>query len=1158
MYQSRFRFLFVFWVWWLVSVVSAQYNIDLRNQDGDIRFLGQGTQDYLGRSMATGDVNGDGIHDLLIGAYGATTTDGKLTGKAYLFFGRKNWSSRFNLISAAANVTILGDKKGDCVGFSVAIGDVNGDGLGDMIIGAYSADPLNVPAGGIVYIIFGATTLPTTIDLHTQNANVTIRGDFANGLFGFPVATGDINGDSLTDLICSAHTAAGSVNRNNAGCVFVFYGRTQWPASITAASTTADIMVTGANNEDKLGRAIAAGDLNADKYEDLIMGAYKADPLGRSDAGIIYVILGAANLTRNYDLRSKKPPLTIYGAQAGSSFGVAAAAGDLNGDGLADLAAGALYESVGTKTGAGKVYVIHGRQTFNQTTIDLGTQAADRVIYGQNQGDNFGISIAMSDFNGNQFTDLFLGASNALVPVTLRPGQAYIIFGQRAALAIQDLAQTPANVTITGPNDKDSFGWFVTAGDINADNVADCIVGADLADPENRTEAGEVHVIFGNAKPATPNILAPEIDAFLSQPPTFVWEYPTDLNDENLYFKLILKNESTQDSLIFDSSINNSLFVVETPGGTGPRQVKSIFTIQPALTHATRYQWYVLAYDGKEYSVPAGKRSFTMDYLPPELQHSPPASVLLGQALQLAATVTDELSGVKTVALFYRQSGDSLFKTMPLLFLGGSTYQINISGLEISAKGLEYYFDTQDKASNRLLAAPERGYYAIPIRVTGDGLTYKLPTSGTPSAIQSAYRLVSIPLRLEQSQLAQVLEDDLGQYDNHLWRLFDYRTASYVEYPDSAAFTPGKSYFLITKESGKTLDSGEGITISTQSPFAILLNPGWNLIGNPFNFNIRHAYLQRSSAQQLTLFTYRGEWLNAATIQPWEGYALFNMDAQTDTLWIQPGFVMPSRFAKSSHQTQHDWSLQIEVAGMNVRDGFNFAGVAGQAALGWDVLDQAEPPAIGDFVSLSFYHPEWQVRTAQFCTDFQPPQPSGNTWHFRLRTNMKNANFTLDFKRISTLPPALGVQLLNQNTQQTFDLRSQSTLELRVNDPADVLDFTLRVAPLTHLQSPAPILPARFELQQNYPNPLSLADAATRTCIEYAVSQPGSISLKVYNLLGEHVATLILNQMSTAGRFQIHWDGRDQRGQPVANGIYFYQLQFNQGQITRKMVVVHD
>ena len=419
-----------------------------------------------------------------------------------------------DLDSARADLTVYGDDAGDVSAWSLAAGDINGDGTDDLIIGAYRGDPAGGTDAGETYVIYGAESLPATIDFSTARADLTVYGDDAYDYSGWSVAAGDINGDTTDDLIISA-CRGDPAGGTDAGETYVIYGGESLPPAIDLDSARADLTVYGDDAYDYSGWSVAAGDIDGDTTDDLIIGAHGADPAGGTDAGETYVIYGGDSLPATIDLSSARAGLTVYGDGEGDASGQAVAVGDLNGDTTDDLIVGAPGADPAGGTDAGQTYVVYGGGGL-PAAIDLDSARADLTVHGPDAGDYSGSSVAARDVDGDTTDDLIIGAHKADGPGRgstcgagqvgdrCDAGETYVLHGASSLPGTIDLSSSSADLTVYGADAADYSGYSVAVGDIDGDAAGDLIIGAYHADPPGDTDAGETYVVYGSrGLPAT-------------------------------------------------------------------------------------------------------------------------------------------------------------------------------------------------------------------------------------------------------------------------------------------------------------------------------------------------------------------------------------------------------------------------------------------------------------------------------------------------------------------------------------------------------------------------------------------------------------------------------------------------------------------------------
>lgn len=456
--------------------------------------------DALGAQVATGDLNGDGVADLVIGAPTANGGGGINTGKVYIFFGKTELGGSPDLSRERADVEISGTDSYDLFGTSLVVADINGDGKNDLVSGAPFADADNRPDAGKVYVIPGPLAHGSyPLD---RLSPLTITGAARSDRFGTSVAAARLHAkDGPADLIVGApgfDVPAGLTTLLDVGAVFVVFGSATLAPAIDLASTAADYVLTGAAANAQIGAALATGNFNGDDFADLAIGAPRAN--SNNLRGLAYLILGAANKAGTKSVAEEANFLT-GGSQTASGFGTAVAMGDLDGDGLAELIVSAPGDGFNnTRPAAGSVTIIRGASAAinGVATTVLGVGAA-----GDPFGDALGTSLATGDFNGDGIADLAIGAPGADAVDSQRDpaGIIYLIYGARTGLPVSfDLARRAADYTVYGADAGDRLGsGGLALNDLNATAPHDLILGTPNARSVNnaRPNAGEARVLFG-------------------------------------------------------------------------------------------------------------------------------------------------------------------------------------------------------------------------------------------------------------------------------------------------------------------------------------------------------------------------------------------------------------------------------------------------------------------------------------------------------------------------------------------------------------------------------------------------------------------------------------------------------------------------------------
>ncbi|MBN2102784.1 FG-GAP repeat protein [bacterium] len=333
--------------------------INLAENEEDVRILGANVKDCLGMSLATGDINGDGTDDVIMGAYSASQGGYINVGQVHVIYGETNLNPIINLHEIPSDVTVLGDDERDIAGAHITSGDMNNDQYDEIIIGAQYADPKNRDRAGEVYVIFGCSALADTIDLSSQEEDIRILGEAPGYCTGLALACKDINKDNFDDLFAGAPMNYAS----GPGYTYIIYGSSDLEeiTEIDLAGDFNGITIKGKKAGDNCGYTLTSGDMNKDNINDICVGAYLADPDGRSNAGETYVIFGSKQNPSIIDLSLINPDIEIHGDDSGDWLSHAAlSTGDFNNDKVDDIFVGAVFAEPQGKTNTGEAYIIYG------------------------------------------------------------------------------------------------------------------------------------------------------------------------------------------------------------------------------------------------------------------------------------------------------------------------------------------------------------------------------------------------------------------------------------------------------------------------------------------------------------------------------------------------------------------------------------------------------------------------------------------------------------------------------------------------------------------------------------------------------------------------------------------------------------------------------
>jgi hypothetical protein len=484
----------------------AELELSSLNGTNGVIFNGVNSADLTGDTVSSaGDLNGDTIDDLVIGAPFADP-NGLFSGICYVVFGRNQaFSSPFNLatLNGSNGFVINGEAVFDGACESVAAaGDVNGDDIDDLVIGAPDASP-DEDFAGIVYVVFGTNSgFPNPLELSAINGTngFEMHGIAENDAAGTSVAGAvDINHDGIDDVVIGA-----PFSNSGAGTAYVVFGSDSGlpsPLDLSSLDGSNGFVINGIAAGDSLGSRVGrAGDINDDGIDDLVIGAPLAEG---DDAGAAYVVFGsdeawgaAFNLASLDGTNGFSVTGIVTGDGLDQSIG---AAGDVNGDTVDDLMFGTPAADPNGAS-SGTTFIVFGGQAWSAEFDLAGLNGTNGVaLHGVAAGDESGTSVAgVGDINNDTIDDVVLGAPQA-DPNPSAAGQAYAVFGSASAW--------PASINLSTLDGSDGFAMNGTAeddnagrsvraaGDVNGDGSADFLVGAP-GDPFG-SSVGRAYLVFG-------------------------------------------------------------------------------------------------------------------------------------------------------------------------------------------------------------------------------------------------------------------------------------------------------------------------------------------------------------------------------------------------------------------------------------------------------------------------------------------------------------------------------------------------------------------------------------------------------------------------------------------------------------------------------------
>jgi trimeric autotransporter adhesin len=568
------------------------------------------------------------------------------------------------------------------------------------------------------------------------------------------------------------------------------------------------------------------------------------------------------------------------------------------------------------------------------------------------------------------------------------------------------------------------------------------------------------------------------------------------------------------------------------------------------LDGESTYHYQVFSFNGTGAAInylttPPLSNSQLMQGTPPQITIDPTVPTTTGSlvALKVVASVVENESSIATVKIEHRSisSGD-VFSAPVDMTLNAGKYEFTLPASANGELGPEYKITATNSIG---LSSNVTGKATI--SYTGDGMNIPYDKFGVT---EISYRIISIPLALDPKTLPAVLGDDLGTLKKDSWRMFSY-TTDYSELTAGSSIEIGKGYWLIAKTQ-TTLDTGPGTTAPATQTFSIPLAAGWNLIGNPYTFNVLWSDVLTASGLPATtkLITYDGAYnLSGDTkLDKFEG-AFVNVISATDLKFPvkknpAAGRVASPQAAKRLNSIDEpNWEVIIELKKDGRVLGLGGVGMNETASLSEDHFDGFTVPRFMDYLELN--HNKRFLGSA-YAKDIVPTQAQ-HEWDFSVESS-DDGTVTLEWDNSYFGNNETHLVLWDVSGQQAVDMKRSNRLSTKGEKSRSFKVFYGNEKFIKNKTAINTLL-----VHSLVPNP-----TRSQTTIGFTVpgAEDAQVQINVLNIMGQPVAS-VFNGILPGGYNEIIWDGKDHSNSKPSLGMYLVEVRAK-SQTRLAKLIIHE
>jgi ELWxxDGT repeat protein len=530
------------------------------------------------------------------------------------------------------------------------------------------------------------------------------------------------------------------------------------------------------------------------------------------------------------------------------------------------------------------------------------------------------------------------------------------------------------------------------------------------------------------------------------------------------------------------------------------------------------------------------------DDTPPVVTNTTPSTVASGLPAKITATITDAETGVSSVSLQYRSiSGNKSYTTVEMSSTGSNNWESpSILAAEIGDIGLEFMITATN--GQNLKNSPSS--FNTLVSFADQNLPYDA------FGIEVAnYRIISVPLNLNDKTVSSVFGDNLGNYDNTKYRIFHFSNDANTELKGSSSIEVGKGYWFIAKTQ-TTINTGPGTAanVKADAPYSINLASGWNQIGNPYPFNISWADVLAASGNiDLKLRTFNGNFKDGSTLSKFEGGFVF-ANAQTTIVFpTTKNASVNGRTATGNEPLKNpihmpEWDVSFKLVNGGFVNELSGLGMRPAAETGYDRFDDFTLPRLFEYLELN--HGKSFLKTA-YSKDVVPTAEN-NIWEFTVDSNLQGiTQIEWDNSYFGNNDKAM--VLMDVENQTTVDMQQRNTYSFNANGSRK---FKVVYGNRSFIQEHTS--PDALIINTVFPNPSSSDVTIGFTTPDYTGEAKAQV--RFHTVLGQPVKQLFDGSLAS-GYHEMTWNVADASGERVSAGIYLIEIKIGNQVRIGKLII---